>query len=128
LRKKAEALDAIDEYKQLASAFGNVRNENEKHRWQKQLDDHLCQFPIRGARIPKVNSGDIAQLASYGFTTAFDAKRRDVQQVHGIGPVKASNIAVWIRRAEAKFQFQSAYTPEDQRHIQKAQNEIITKQ
>ena len=128
LRKKAEALDAIDEFKQLASAFGNVRNEYEKHRRQKQLDDHLSQFTIRGARIPKVNSGDIAQLASYGFTTAFDAKRRDVQQVHGIGPVKASNIAAWIRRAEAKFQFQSAYTPEDQRHIQKAQNEIITKQ
>ncbi|WP_210211142.1 helix-hairpin-helix domain-containing protein [Borborobacter arsenicus] len=37
LRKKAEALDAIDEFKQLASAFGNVRNEYEKHRRQKQL-------------------------------------------------------------------------------------------
>ena len=128
LRKKAEALDAIDEFKQLASAFRNIRSEYEKHRRQKQLDDHLSQFPIRRARIPKVSSGDIAQLASYGFTTAFDARRRDVQQVRGIGPVKASNIAAWIRRAEAKFQFQSAYTPEDQRHIQKAQNEIITKQ
>lgn len=128
LRKKAEALDAIHEFKQLASAFGNVRNEYEKHRRQKQLNDYLSQQPIRGARIPKVNSGDIAQLASYGFSTAFDVKRRDVQQVNGIGPVKASNIAAWVRRAEAKFQFQSAHTPEDQRHIQKAQNEIITKQ
>lgn len=128
LRKKAEALDAIDEFKQLASAFGNIRNEYEIRRRQTQLDDHLLQFPIRGARIPKLNSGDIAQLASYGFTTAFDAKRRDVQQVHGIGPVKASNIAAWIRRSEAKFQFQTAYTPDDQRQIQKAQNEIIAKQ
>lgn len=128
LRKKAEALDTIDEFKQLASAFGNVRNEYEKHRRQTQLDDHLSLFPIRGARITKVNSGDIAQLASYGFSTAFDVKRRDVQKVNGIGPVKASNIAAWIRRVEVKFQFQSAYTPEDQRHIQKAQNEIITKQ
>lgn len=128
LRKKAEALDAIDEFKQLASAFANVRNEYEKHRRQKQLDDYLSRFPIRSARIPKVSSGDIAQLASYGFTTALDAKRRDVQQVHGIGPVKASNIASWIQRAEAKFQFQSAYTPEDQRHIQKSLNEIITRQ
>lgn len=127
-RKKAEALDAIDDLKQLASAFGNVRNEYEKHRRQKQLNDYLSQHPIRGARIQKVNSGDIAQLASYGFSTAFDVKRRDVQQVNGIGPVKASNIAAWVRRAEAKFQYQSAHTPEDQRHIQKAQNEIITKQ
>ncbi|WP_439924709.1 topoisomerase DNA-binding C4 zinc finger domain-containing protein [Nitrobacter sp. JJSN] len=128
LRKKAEALDAIDEFKQLASAFGNIRNDYEKHRREKQLDDHLSQFTIRGARIPKVNSSDIAQLASYGFTTAFDAKRRDVQQVHGIGPVKAPTIAAWIRRVEAKFQFHSAHTPEDKRNIQKAQNEIITKQ
>lgn len=128
LRKKAEALDAIDEFKHLASAFGNVRNEYERLRRQKQLDDHLSQFPIRGARIPKVSSGDIAQLASYGFNTAFDAKQRDVRQVYGIGPVKASNIAEWIRCVEAKFQFQSAYTPEDQRNIQKAQNEIIMKQ
>lgn len=128
LRKKAEILDAIDEFKQLASAFGNIRSEYEKHRRQKQLDDHLSQFPIRGARIPKLSSGDIAQLASYGFTTAFDAKRREVQQVHGIGPVKASSIAAWIRRVEAKFQFQSAYTPEDQRNIRQAQNKIITKQ
>ncbi|WP_200232711.1 topoisomerase DNA-binding C4 zinc finger domain-containing protein [Advenella mandrilli] len=128
LRKKAEALDVIDEYKQLASAFGNVRNEYEKHRQQKQMEGHLSQFPIRGARIPKVNSGDIVQLASYGFTTAFDAKRRNVQQVYGIGPVKASNIAAWIRSVEAKFQFHSTYTPEELRQIQKEQNEIITKQ
>lgn len=128
LRIKAEALDAIEEFKRLASAFGNIRNEYEKLRRQKQLDAHLLQFPIRGAHIPKVNSGDIAQLASYGFTTALDAKRRDVQQVHGIGPVKSSNIAAWIQRAEAKFQFQSTYTPEDRLQIQKAQNEIITKQ
>ena len=127
-RKKADALAAIDEFKQLGVAFGNVRGEYDKHRKQKQLDDYLSQFSIRGARIPKVNSSDRAQLASYGFTTAFDAKRRDVQQVHGIGPVKARNIATWIRSLEAKFQFHSAYTPEDQRNIQKAQNEIIAKQ
>jgi len=128
VRKKAEVLDAIDEFKWLESAFGNIRSEYEKHRKQKQLDDYLSQFPIRGARIPKVNSTDLAQMSSYGFTTAFDVKRRDVQRVHGIGPVKASNIAVWVRRVETNFQFQSAYTSEDHRHIQNAQNEIITKQ
>jgi DNA-binding helix-hairpin-helix protein with protein kinase domain len=128
LRKKAEALAAIDEFKQLAATFDNVGSEYDKQRRQKQLDDHLSQFSIRGARIPKINSSDLAQLASYGFSTAFDAKWRDVQQVHGIGPVKASNIEAWIRRVEAKFKFHSAYTPEDQRNIQKAQNEIVTKQ
>ncbi|BBC81483.1 topoisomerase [Acetobacter orientalis] len=128
LRKKAETLDAVDEFQKLALNFGNLRNEYEKRRRQKQLDDHLSQFFIREARIPKVSSGDIAQLASYGVTTASDAKRRNVQQVHGIGPVKASNIAAWLRRMEANFQFQSAYTQEDQRYIQKEQNDIIVKQ
>lgn len=128
IRKKAEALQAIDEFKRLATAYGNVRNDYDKLRRQKQLDDHLSRFAIRGAGIARVNSGDIAQLASYGFTTAFDVKRRDVQQVHGIGPVKGANFAAWIRRVEAKFQFHTAYTPEDQQNIQKAQNEIITKQ
>src|SRR5690606_38885775 len=108
--------------------FGNIKNEYDKLRRQKQLDNHLSQFPIRGAFIPKITSSDIVQLASYGFTTALDAKRRDVQQVHGIGPVKSANIAVWIQCAEAKFQFQSVYTQEDQHQIQKVQNEIITKQ
>lgn len=128
LKKKAEALDAIDDFQKLSSAFANIRTEYDKHRKQRQLDDHLSQFSIRGARIPKVNSTDRAQLASYGFTTALDAKRRDVQQVHGIGPVKASNIAAWVRRSEDKFQFQSTYTQDDHRNIQKAQNEIVTKQ
>lgn len=128
LQKKAEALDAIDEFKQLAVAFGSVTIEYEKHRRQKQLDDHLSQFTIRGAHIARVNSGDIAQLVSYGIATAFDAKRRNVQQVHGIGPVKAANIATWVSRAEAKFKFQSDYTAADQLHIQKTQNEIVTKQ
>ncbi|AXB06505.1 MULTISPECIES: topoisomerase DNA-binding C4 zinc finger domain-containing protein [Aeromonas] len=128
LQIKSEALSAINEYKQLVSVFGNIRNEYDKLRRQKQLDSHLSQFPIRGASIPKITSSDIVQLASYGFTTALDAKRRDVQQVHGIGPVKSANIAVWIQCVEAKFQFQSVYRQEDQHQIQKVQNEVITKQ
>lgn len=128
LRKKAEVLDAIDEFKQLAAAFGNIKSEYDKHRKQKQLDDHLSQFSIRGARIPKVNSSNIAELASYGFTTALDVKRRNVQQVHGIGPIKAANIAAWVSGVESKFHFRSAYTVEDQMGVQKAQNEIVMKQ
>lgn len=128
LQKKAGVLDAIDEYKQLVFAYGKIQMEYDKHRRQRQLDDHLSRFSIRGARIPKVSSDDITQLASYGITTAFDAKRRDVQQVNGIGPVKASNIAAWIRQAEARFQFQSAYSSEDQQQLQNAKNSIITKQ
>jgi hypothetical protein len=46
IEKKTEALAAIDEFKQLAAAFGNVRREYDKHRRQKRLDDPF-QFSIR---------------------------------------------------------------------------------
>jgi DNA-binding helix-hairpin-helix protein with protein kinase domain len=128
IKKKAEILDAIDEFKQWASAFGSVKNDYGKHRKQKQLDDYLAQFAIRTAGISKINSGDLASLASYGFTTACDVKRNDVMQVHGIGPVKAASINGWIRTLESSFKYQNAYDSEDLRNIQQAQNEIIIKQ
>jgi ssDNA-binding Zn-finger/Zn-ribbon topoisomerase 1 len=110
---------------QAVAGPGRRREAARRCSWS-QLSD--CRsLRARGA-IPKVNSSDLAQLALYGFTTAVDAKHRDVRQVHGIGPLKASNIAAWTQRVEAKFQFHSAYTPEDQRNIQKAQNEIVTRQ
>jgi DNA-binding helix-hairpin-helix protein with protein kinase domain len=128
IKKKAEVLEAIDKFKSLTSAFGNVRTQYEKQRRQRQLDDHLAKFTIRGSRIPKLSQTDRAALASYGIATAFDAKRRDVQQVHGIGPIKASSIMGWVSKVEAAFQFQSAYTADDQRNIQKAQSDIVTEQ
>jgi DNA-binding helix-hairpin-helix protein with protein kinase domain len=128
VRRKAEALDAIEESKELATAYASVRNDYDKHRRQKQMDDHLSRSAIRGARIAKLTSGDIAALASYGCTTAFDARRRDVQQVQGIGPVKGGNIMAWVRRVEAQFQFQTAYTPSDLIHIRQAQGKIVTQQ
>ena len=128
IRKKAQALDAIGEYRQLAAAYADVRSEYDRSRQQKQLDDHLSRATIRDARIPKLSSADIAQLASYGFDSALDAKQRDVLQVHGIGPVKSASIRDWIKRLEAHFKFHSSYTTEDQRNIQKLQNDIITRQ
>jgi hypothetical protein len=95
---------------------------------QRQLDHHLASYPVRGAGIAKLSSADIAGLASYGIATAFDAKRRDVRQIHGIGPVKAGNIAAWVSRLEARFQFQSAYSDDDQRLIRQARSDIIQKQ
>lgn len=128
IRKKAEILDAVEEFKQCAAAFGGVKNDYGKRRKQKQLDDYLSQFAIRAAGIPKINSVDLASLASYGFTTACDVKRNDVQQVHGIGPVKAASINAWIRTLEAGFKYQNAYDKEDLRIIQQTQNDIIIRQ
>jgi len=128
LAKKAEALSAIDEFKALSSQFGGIRSTYDKQRRKNQLEQYLAQFRIRGSGIKKLRSSDVAQLASFGFSTALDAHLRDVQTVHGIGPVKAGSIEAWVRALETKFQFKVAYTQQDQNNIQKLQSEIIRKQ
>lgn len=42
--------------------------------------------------------------------------------------MKAGNIAAWVSRLEARFQFQSAYSDDDQRLIRQARSDIIQKQ
>jgi DNA-binding helix-hairpin-helix protein with protein kinase domain len=128
LRKKAEALDCITEYKVLAAAYGQVVPDYEKVRRQRQLDAFLSTHLIRGARIAKISSADTASLASFGIATAFDARKRNVQQVYGIGPVKSANIAAWVRRIEARFQFHMQHTPEDRDNIRRMQADIVSKQ
>ena len=58
---------------------------------------------IRRATIPGINSPLVIAIASFGFETAADVKRRDVQEVHGIGPVKAAALADWVRLQERSF-------------------------
>ncbi|MER9910899.1 topoisomerase DNA-binding C4 zinc finger domain-containing protein [Mesorhizobium sp. M0050] len=128
LSKKAEALDAIDEYKALSNSYSRVVPEYDQRRRQQQLDVHLSNHPIRGARIGKVSSIDIASLTSYGIANALEARKRDVQQVHGIGPVKAANIAAWVKRVESHFHFRQEYSQDDKNNIKKLQSDIISKQ
>lgn len=118
----------IDEYKALVSDFRNIEAEYTSSRKQQQLDAHLSAYGIRGARIPKLKSGDIASLASYGFTTAYDAALRDVQDAHGIGPVKSANIMAWVKQVEAKFQFRPDYTAADKAALQTKRDNIVSRQ
>lgn len=128
LSKKAEALDAVDEYKQLSAKYAAVESDFASVRMRAQMEAFLSSHPLRGAKIPKLSSADIASLASYGFATAFDAKRRDVTIVHGIGPVKKSSVDAWVKRLEARFHFRKEYTPEDRNSIRRMQADIISKQ
>src|SRR3546814_20254844 len=128
MRKKAEALDAIDEFKALAASYSRIEPDYNMPRKQKQLDAHLASYSIRGANIAKLSSSDIASLASYGISTALDAAKRDVQQVYGIGPVKKANINTWVKSLAGKFQYRQALTQEDLNNIRKIQADILSKQ
>ena len=128
LETKAQALQKLEEYKSLVNDFTNIDRDYNAVRRQQQLDAHLSAHTIRSARIPKLNSGDLASLASYGFTTAYDAKNRDVQDAHGIGPVKSSEIMRWVRTVEAKFQFRQEYTQTDRQAIQTMRDNIVSRQ
>lgn len=121
-------LGKIAEYKALVSDFKSVETDYNKSRRQQQLNSHLTTYGIRSARIPKITSGDIASLASFGFTTAYDAAMRDVQDAHGIGPVKSSNIMAWVKQVEAKFKFHPDYTAADKAALQIKRDNIISRQ
>lgn len=121
-------LEKIDEYKALVSDFKNIETDYNSSRRQQQLDAHLSAHGIRGARIPKLTSGDVASLASYGFATAYDASRRDVQDAHGIGPVKSANIMAWVNQVERKFQFRPEYTAADKAALQTKRDNIVSRQ
>jgi DNA-binding helix-hairpin-helix protein with protein kinase domain len=128
LQKKSEALEAIDEYKRLSSSYGKIIEEYDKVRLQKQLDGYLSNHLIRGARISKVSSSDVASLASYGISNAYDVTKRNLQQVYGIGPIKESNIKNWVLGLARKFKFHQEYSSDDRNNIRKSQAEIISKQ
>lgn len=118
----------IGEYKALVNDFSNIEKDYSSVRRQQQLDAHLASFSLRGARIPKLTSGDIASLASYGFTTAYDAKNRDVKEAHGIGPVKSSSIMTWVAAVERKFVFRQEFTSADRDAIRLKRDNIISRQ
>src|SRR3546814_3452827 len=61
LRKKAEALDAIDEFKALAASYSRIEPDYNMPRKQKQLDANLASYSIRGENIATLSSSDIAR-------------------------------------------------------------------
>lgn len=125
---RAAALAKIEEYKALVSDFKNIETDYNSSRRQQQLDAHLSAYGIRGAKIPKLTSGDVASLASYGFTTAYDATKRDVQEAHGIGPVKSAKIMAWVNQVERRFVFRTDYTASDRAALQTKRDNIISRQ
>jgi DNA-binding helix-hairpin-helix protein with protein kinase domain len=128
VQKKQELLEGISEYENLCTAFAKIETEFEELRREKQLADFLSLHQIRTAQISKINYSDVINLASYGIATALDAKKRNVREVYGIGPVKASEIRFWILRLEKKFQFRSNRSQEESLSVQKLQGEIISRQ
>lgn len=125
---KDEIEKKLAEYERLVVDFKDVEKDYSSVRQKEQLDAHLSAHMLRGARSTKLTSGDLASLASYGFTTAYDAKTRDVQDAYGIGPVKASRIMAWVKTVEQKFQFQAQYSDADRHAIQVKKGNIVSRQ
>lgn len=125
---KDEIEKKLAEYERLVTDFKDVEKDYGSIRYKEQLDAHLSAHLIRGARSTKLTSGDLASLSSYGFTTAYDAKTRDVQDAYGIGPVKASRIMAWVKTVEQRFQFQAQYSDADRHAIQVKKGNIVSRQ
>ncbi len=125
---KDEIEKKLAEYERLVTDFKDVEKDYGSVRHKEQLDAHLSAHMIRAARSTKLTSGDLASLASYGFATAYDAKMRDVQDAHGIGPVKASRIMAWVKVVEQRFQFQAQYSDADRQAILVKKGNIVSRQ
>jgi DNA-binding helix-hairpin-helix protein with protein kinase domain/predicted RNA-binding Zn-ribbon protein involved in translation (DUF1610 family) len=128
LRLKNEAFGLIDEYKRLCTAFQNARKNYDSKRRDQQLEDFLSNISIRTGKIKGLNSSNLAALNSYNFFSAYDVKRRDVQQVYGIGPVKKTQIMNWVKTVEQRFQYNPTYDAKDQQNIAADKAKIISKQ
>ncbi|WP_105433024.1 helix-hairpin-helix domain-containing protein [Neorhizobium sp. T6_25] len=125
---KAEIEKKISEYEKLVEDFKDIEKDYNSVRQKEQLDAYLSAHTIRGAKSAKLSVGDVASLASYSFTTAYDAKTRDVQSAYGIGPVKAGRIAAWVKSVESRFQFRVQYTDADRNAIQVKKATIVSRQ
>jgi len=125
---KNEIEKKLAEYERLVTDFKDVEKDYSSVRLKEQLDAYLSAHMLRGARSTKLSSGDLASLASFGFTTAYDAKMRDVQDAYGIGPVKASRIMAWVKSVEQRFQFQAQYSDGDRHAIQVKKGNIVSRQ
>lgn len=125
---KAAIYDNVEEFRRLSTKFAQVETEYSKGRHKAQLDRFLEQHFLRKATIERVGSTDKAALISYGVETALDAKRKALQRVYGIGPVKSANIRAWVRRIEAGFKFNSDFTKQDHDEIGRKKSKIVSNQ
>ncbi len=74
-------------------------------RRQKQLQDHLDQYPIASAKISSIGPAKIAVLGSYGIDTAGDIDHRKVMAIPGFGEATTRKLIVWRQQLEARFRF-----------------------
>ena len=128
IQVKAEIYDAVEQFRQLSSAFSQQPTVWDGERRAKQLDEHLVRHQIRRAGLSRITTTDCATLASWGFTTALDVKQQNVRVVPGIGPIKSANLHTWLHELERSFSYRSAWTTVDHHQVRTRQSEILIKQ
>jgi DNA-binding helix-hairpin-helix protein with protein kinase domain len=115
--QRAERL--VSEYRELPKRF-----QAELQRLRASAEEmarlrHLRLHQIADADIPKIGTGRIQILASYGISTAADLEPRRVQAVKGFGKVLAGNLFAWKIQVLATFRFNPAagVPPGEQRQL-----------
>ena len=88
------------------------------------LDSRL----IRQAKISGISFNLQTMLAAFGYETAADVKQAGsvrLQQVQGIGPVKAQALIDWTKKIEQMFQMPHALDAAARSDLRKTQNLLI---
>jgi DNA-binding helix-hairpin-helix protein with protein kinase domain len=74
---------------------------------QEFLDNHL----IADADIPKIGSGRMAVLRSYGIETALDIEKDKILEIDGFGEVLTGNLLAWREEVNRTFRFNPTVPP-----------------
>lgn len=126
LRKEITTLASV--YEELCIGYRDVEKTYQVSHHKRQLERYLARFSIRGARVEKLKTTDVASLASFGVTTALDVVQKNVRDVFGIGPVKEAALQTWVDSLKRGFVFTPVLDNEDVVEIRKLRAKIVEKQ
>ena len=121
---KAELGALIRRRAALAAEAAAVETRYRTERHHLMTQQHLEGRFIAKASIRGIGPSLVATLASFGFETAADLRRRDVRRTPGIGPVKADALHDWARGLAARFTPPPALTPQERAEISRRRLDV----
>ncbi|SEQ63713.1 protein kinase and helix-hairpin-helix DNA-binding domain-containing protein [Pseudomonas cuatrocienegasensis] len=113
LRNELES--CIAKYQQLEAGLTHALERLKTTREARQRHAFLDRFLLSRVRISGIGPAKMAALASFGIESAADINYQAVMTVPGFGEALTRKLLQWRRDHEAKFRYNPAYDPADQR-------------
>lgn len=106
--QKMPLSDAYEQVKNLKTAYDEEFANLEKDKVNRQRARYLQGIFLSEARIEEIGEGLVAELASYGFETAYDVDLQRLQQCPHFSRAVVDRLVAWRRKTEAEFRYNAA--------------------